>query len=306
MMNKMNILVSGGAGFIGSHLVTRLVLEGHNVAVVDDLSNGKKTNLRRISNRIVFLEEDVTEKGKWSNLKNIDVIYALHCHPRSLSFTFPQKDIKVNVVGMVNVMQLANRTDAKIIFASNSGIYGEQKNLPIIEKHADQPSTFYDINKKTVEEYLKLYGAFGLEYVIFRFATVYGSRQNVTEGWKPVIKHFLSQALNGGSIVIDGDGTQSRDFIYVRDIVDALVLALNNGEAIGETMILGTGKETSINSLYKTVCEVTGNHLSHRYGPKRLDDIQRMVYSYRKAEAILGWKPQFSLEDGIREMVSLE
>jgi len=106
--------------------------------------------------------------------------------------------------------------------------------------------------------------------------------------------------------VIDGDGSQTRDFIYVKDVVDALILALDNPKAVGETMILGTGKETSINKLYKTVCEETGVNVDFSYGPKRLDDIQRMVYSYRKAERILGWSPCWTLKEGIREIVSLE
>jgi len=301
----MRILISGGAGFIGSYLVERLVKEGHEVTVIDDLSNGSLENLKSVKAKIKFQIEDVSLISARNNL-NPEVIYALHCFPRSLSFDNPQKDIRVNVVGTLNLLELAKRTHAKIIFASNTGIYGRvpYSYLPITEDCEDQPCTPYDLDKQVVEKYLKLYkDTFRVEYIIFRFATVYGSRQKVSANWKPVVRQFLTQVSKGKTVTIDGDGTQTRDFIYVKDLVNALVQALHSEEALGETMILSTNKETSINTLFKKVCEVTGKNAPHVFGPRRLDDIQRMIYSYAKAEKLLGWKPQYSLEDGLKEML---
>lgn len=304
----MRILVSGGAGFIGSYLVEHLVKEGHKVTVIDNLSNGSLENLRSVKTKIKFQMEDVSVISARNRL-NPQVIYALHCFPRSLSFDNPQKDIRVNVIGTLNLIELAKRTKAKIIFASNTGIYGRvpYSYLPITEDCDDQPCTPYDLDKQVVEKYLKLYQeVFGVEFVCMRFATVYGSRQKVSPNWKPVVKQFLSQVSKGETVTIDGNGTQTRDFIYVKDLVNALVKALDCKEASGETMILSTNTETSINSLFKMVCQVTGKNAPHVYGPRRLDDIQRMLYSFEKAEKLLGWKPQYSLEDGLKEMLNKE
>lgn len=301
----MRILVSGGAGFIGSYLVERLVKEGHEVTVIDDLSNGSLENLKSVKHKIKLIIDDVSSISARNTL-NPQVIYALHCFPRSLSFDNPQKDVRVNVIGTLNLLELAKRTKAKIVFASNTGIYGRvpYSYLPITEDCEDQPCTPYDLDKQVVEKYLKLYKeTFNLEYVIFRFATVYGSRQKVSANWKPVVKQFLSQVSCGETVTIDGDGSQTRDFIYVKDLVNALVKALECKEASGETMILSTNKETSINKLFKMVCQVTGKNAPHVFGPRRLDDIQRMIYSYEKVEKLLGWKPQYSLEAGLKEML---
>lgn len=302
----MRILVSGGAGFIGSHLVERLVKEGHEVTVIDNLSNGSLENLKHVKQKIKLIIEDVSTISARNNLTP-EVIYALHCYPRSLSFSNPQKDVRVNVIGTVNLLELAKKSKAKIIFASNSGIYGEHEKLPIDETFSDNPVTPYDLDKQIIEKYLKLYHkTFAVSYVIFRFATVYGPRQNVTSQWKPVVKQFLNQVLRGETVTIDGDGTQTRDFIYVTDLVDALLKALDCEKAVGETMILSIGTETSINRLFKTVCKVTGKNASHVFGPRRLDDIDRMVYSNGKAQKILGWQPQYSLEAGLKEMLELK
>lgn len=307
----MKVLVVGGAGFIGSSLVEALVELEHQVVVIDDLSNGKLENLEAVKGKIKFLKTDVT-RNEWKlnyvcTVPKPDVIYALHCHPRSLSFDDPQKDVRVNVNGMLNLLEFAKETHARVIFASNSGIYGEHSKLPIDETFSDKPSTPYDLNKQVIEEYLKLYHTvYEIPFVIFRFATVYGARQNVTHNWKPVIRHFLSQALADETIEIHGDGNQTRDFIHVSDLVNALVKAIDCEKAVGETMILSTGVETSIGNLYLTICDLLNKTVRHKYGDRRMDDISRMLYSSKKAQQILDWIPKLDLRSGIELMMKKE
>jgi len=300
----MRICVTGGVGFIGSHLVERLVSEGNKVTVVDDLSNGTINNLSRVQQKITFLRRDVSHPfyKEFPQSTKADVIFHLACFPRSMSFENPTRDVEVNVNGMINVLELARKTGAKVIFSSNSGIYDTSK-LPINEEAEDTPQTPYDLNKLTAERYLKLYNeTYGVPYTIFRFATVYGPRQKTSPEWKPVVIEFIDKLSKGQAPTIYWDGEQTRDFINVRDIVNALVLAIDSKEAIGETMILGSGTETSINQLYKIISNHLGINIEPKRGPKALGDIARMRYDCSRAHRILGWKPKVSIEKGVAEL----
>lgn len=301
----MRICVSGGAGFIGSHLVERLVSKGNKVIVVDDLSNGTINNLSQVQQKITFLRRDVSIPfyKEFPQSTKADTIFHLACFPRSMSFENPTRDVEVNINGMVNVLELARKTGAKVIFSSNSGIYDTSK-LPINEEAEDTPKTPYDLNKLTSERYLKLYNeTYGVPYTIFRFATVYGPRQKTSPEWKPVVIEFIDKLSKGETPTIFWDGEQTRDFINVGDIVNALVLAIDSEKSNGETMILGSGKETSINQLYKIICTQLGVNIEPERGPKALGDIARMRYDCSKAHRILGWKPRISLEEGVAKLV---
>ncbi len=296
-----NILVTGGAGFIGSHLVDNLVTKGHKVAVVDDLSNGRIENLEEIFQNIIFLKHDVSKPfyNIDSSLPSMDVIYHLACFPRSQSFANPKRDVEVNINGMVNVLELARRNRAEVIFSSNSGIYDTSK-IPIDERAADRPKTPYDLNKLTAERYLKLYKeVYGVPHVIFRFATVYGPRQRVSPDWKPVVMEFINKLSRGLAPTIYWDGEQTRDFIYVGDLVEALVKAMSCEETLEETMILGSGVETSINQLYEAVSNRLGVEISPKRESKVLGDIRRMRYDCGKAKRILNWEPGTTLKNGV-------
>lgn len=313
-MRKMKVLVTGGVGFIGSHLVERLVKEGHKVVIIDNLSNGSNENLKGIEYE-TWWNIDISSWHLHTDFyetipEPIDVIYHLACFPRSMSFDNPQRDVDVNIKGMVNVLELARKNDSLVIFSSNSGIYDTSK-MPVTEETSDNPKSPYDLDKLTAEKYLKLYyDLYGIEYVIFRFATVYGERQKVTEDWKPVVMTFIDKTLKNEPLEIHGGGRQTRDFIYVSDIVDALVNVLEKYEkkrhylAMNQTMLLGTGVETSIMELAKMTDKICGN-IAHSfiYKPLKLGDIMRMRYPSEKARRILNWKPQVELEEGIKRIV---
>lgn len=303
----MNVLVTGGAGFVGSHLVDALVAAGHKVTVIDDLSNGSLDNLASVRDRIDFVRADITRSpDTWWNCDapKFDAIYHLACWPRSRSFSNPKRDVEVNVVGMVHVILSALASNGRVLFSSNSGIY-DTSIIPISESTPDAPKTPYDLDKLMAEEFLKLYGrTFDLDYVIFRFATVYGPRQRTTEEWKPVVVEFIEKLKRGIAPTIYWDGNQTRDLIFVGDVVRALVLALDSQEARHETMILGTGVETRMNDLYNTVASQLGVNIEPERQPKILGDIARMRYDCSKAERILGWKASTTVEDGVARVIS--
>ena len=270
------------------------------MTVLDDLSNGKLRNLENVRSDISFVKHDVSEPF---SINGLDAIYHLACFPRSRSFQNPQRDVEVNVIGMVNVLEVAKKNSTRVVFSSNSGIYDTSR-IPIDEETCDNPKTPYDLDKLQAENYLKLYKkAYGVEHVIFRFATVYGPRQNVSPEWKPVIMEFVTKLSDGRAPTIYWDGEQTRDFIYVEDLVEALILALDCEEADGETMILGTGEETSINQVYRTICSLLDTHIQPLRKPKQLGDIRQMCYNCQKARRILGWNPEVTLEEGIRRIL---
>jgi UDP-glucose 4-epimerase len=305
--DTVEVLVTGGAGFVGSHLVDSLVTAGHSVTVIDDLSNGRMENLAGSLGSIRVVEKDITEPPEtWfeSAAPAFDVVYNLACWPRSRSFADPKRDVEVNVIGMVHSILLALESKARVIFSSNSGIY-DTSSIPIDESTPDSPKTPYDLDKLTAEEFLKIYGDnFGLDFVIFRFATVYGPRQRTTEEWKPVVVEFIDKLKRGVAPSISWDGNQTRDLIYVKDLVKALVLALDSEAASRRTMILGTGVETSVNKLFETVSAQLGADIEPMRTPKIMGDIARMRYDCARAESILGWKASTPLEQGVAEIIA--
>lgn len=271
---------------------------------MDGLNNGLE-NLKKVIQKIIFLKYDVFKPFYEidSSTSKVDVVFHLACFPRSQSFANPIRDVEVNVNGMVNVLEMTRRCKAKVIFSSNSGIYDTSK-IPINEEAEDKPKTPYDLNKLTAERYLKLYEeAYGVKHVIFRFATVYGPRQRVSPEWKPVVMEFIDKLSKGVAPTIYWDGEQTRDLIYVSDLVDALVKAMDCEGAVSKTMILGSGVETSINQLYKSVSKHLGVDIQPKREPKALGDIRRMRYDSRKANKILGWKAQTSLDAGVGEIL---
>lgn len=301
-----NFLITGGAGFIGSHLAEKLLSEKGNVVILDDFSNGSMDNLEEIKKEVKIIKIDVSsplQKIKRALAgHNFDGIFHLACFPRSLSLKDPFRDMEVNAKGTINILEIAKDKKSKVIFTSNSGIYGDPEYLPIDEKHPNKPSTPYDANKLVSEYYMKIYNQiFNVPIAICRLAAVYGERQRVKPGWKPLIPEFVNKVSKGKSPVICWDGNQTRDFIYVKDVVSGLIRAF-----LGKTkdeIILGTGIETSVREAYDLVCKYLMKDIKPGKSDKTPGDIRRMQLSYNKAKKVIGFKPEYKIEQGIKNYI---
>jgi UDP-glucose 4-epimerase len=302
MPNALKLLVTGGAGFVGSHLVERIA--ENQVAVFDDLSNGSLSNLKSVRKKVKFLKVDVSKETAVTKAGKVEGIFHLACHPRSFSFARPAKDVDGNVRSTVNMLELARKSDAKLVFTSNSGIYGEPQYLPIDEKHPIDCKTPYDVDKYAAELQIRAFARqYGLRSTICRLATVYGPRQRVNEklGWRPAVATFVEYLLAGKSPVVFGDGEQTRDLIYVKDVADGLVKAFESKEADGEIFNLSTGVETSVNSLLNQIMTTTGKKVVPSRGPPSVGDIRRMCYSNEKARRILNFEVKHPLDLALKE-----
>jgi UDP-glucose 4-epimerase len=307
----MNILVTGGAGFIGSHIVDRLIKEGHSVAVIDDLSNGRLDNLAGVKDRIRFYKMSVTSQdlAEVFTKERPEVVFhlAAHINVRN-SMKDPTHDATVNILGSINVLEHARLFGTKkIIFSSTGGaIYGETDNIPTPETEEARPICHYGASKYSVEHYIFLYKAiYGLDYTILRYANVYGPRQDPI-GEAGVVAIFTSSILAGKDCRINGDGGQTRDYVFVGDVVEANLLALAKGS--GMTCNIATGKETDVNALQamiaSSVKEKTGKATKSFHGPAIPGEVLRSCLDASLAGKTLGWKPKMALADGIKETVS--
>jgi UDP-glucose 4-epimerase len=298
------ICVVGGAGFVGSHLCEALVERGAKVIVIDDFSNGDRNNLKE--HKPFGIKRRDISIPFYHIGRPFNGIFHLACWPRSKSLDNPQRDVEVNALGTINILDMAREHRSKVVFTSNSGIYGNPEYLPIDERHPDKPSTPYDANKLVSEHYMKIYHKiYGVPIAICRLATVYGERQRVKSGWAPVIPEFATKLSRAESPTIYWDGEQTRDLIYVKDVVQGLIKAYE-ADTGDEAYILSTGVETSINQIYRTValgldsaCEI-----EPRRAPMVPGDIRRMLLSYAKAEARFGYKPEYTLEQGIENYLT--
>jgi UDP-glucose 4-epimerase len=301
----MKVLVTGGAGFVGSHLCERLVADGHIVTVIDDLSNGYIENIQLVRSKVTLMQRDILDISPLELAsEGFDVVYHLACHPRSFSFKNPTRDVRVNVEAAVSMLEVCRRNNAKFIFSSNSGIYGDASIVPTPETYpVSDFKTPYDLGKYAAEEFAKLYSeSFGIKYTIARFATVYGPRQRIDEQreWHPVVIQFLTSLIKGESPVIFWDGNQTRDFIYVGDVVDALVKMLAEGSTDNDVFNVSTGTETTINRLFEIARKVTGSKTEPIRKGMALGDLRRSCYSNDKLKAATGWRPKVSVEEGVR------
>jgi nucleoside-diphosphate-sugar epimerase len=292
-------------------LTEELVKRGRTVVVVDDLSNGRIGNLASVEHQIVFRQHDITcGLVGLEELKSVDEIYHLACYPRQISFADPVRDCEVNLTGTIFCLELARKRGAKIVYTSNTGIVSNPPTLPVNETFASSPLTPYDTHKLASEYMIKAYHKFyGVRGVTVRFASIYGPRQRVNEklGWKPVIPEFATRLLKGEAPTIDGDGSQTRDFLYVKDAVDGVIRAMESDASEaddGGVFILGTGRETSILEIYELIAKILGTGVKPEYGPRKADDIGRMRYDCAKAKMTFGFDPMTRIEDGLRETLS--
>ncbi|OGW55063.1 MAG: UDP-glucose 4-epimerase [Nitrospirae bacterium RIFCSPLOWO2_02_42_7] len=294
----MKILVTGGAGFIGSHVVDRLVLEGHSVSVIDNLSTGKIENVNREAkfHKIDIISPRIERVFKKERPELICHFAAQMDVRRSVAD--PIYDAQSNIIGMLNLMENGLRYGVrKVIFASTGGaVYGEGVPYPTSEECIPRPISPYGISKLTGEHYLIYYNvSYGLNYVVLRYANVYGPRQDPF-GEAGVVAIFNQKILRDEQPVINGNGMQTRDYVYVDDVVDAVIASTYND--INDVFNVGTGVETSVNELFRHLIEITGkSHIKEVYGQAKKGEQLRSCLSYDKIRKALDWEPRVPLRE---------
>jgi UDP-glucose 4-epimerase len=300
----MRILVTGGAGFIGSHVVGAYVQAGHDVFVVDDLSTGKRENLHP---HVRFLQADIQDAAvrQFIVAEKIEVVnhHAAQMDVRR-SVADPLYDARVNILGLLNVLEGAREANVKkFIFASSGGtVYGEQEAFPADEDHPTRPICPYGVSKRAGEQYLYFYRVeYGLPSIALRYANIYGPRQD-PHGEAGVVAIFTQRLLAGEQPVINGDGKQTRDYVFVGDVARANLAALPveyNGP-----LNIGTGSETTVNQLFTTLRHLAGSSAPEVHGPAKAGEQRRSVLAWGRAAQVLPWRPTVGLEDGLRQTVT--
>ncbi len=300
----MKVLVTGGAGFIGSHVVDACLGAGHDVVIIDDLSTGKQSNVN--ANARLYVA-DIRDAAAVDNVLAAERPDAI-CHLAAKanvreSMEKPVLYAEVNIIGSLNLLEAARKYGVKkIVYASTGGaVYGEPEYFPVDEKHPVNPLDCYGASKHQVEHYLFIYKkSYGLDYTVLRFPNVYGPRQD-PYGEAGVVAIWTAQMMAGQQPVINGTGEQVRDFVYVGDIARANVLALKAGS--GEIINLGAGIGTSINEVFYALQEATGAACEEKHAPAKLGEVFKIYLDASKAKELLDWEPQVLLKDGIQRTV---
>ncbi len=305
-------LVTGGAGFIGSHLCDRLLAEGHRVIAVDDLTTGRIANLgeaRGYGKQFTFFNMDVRAEGLLQLFERHRPEVVMHLAAQAgvrPSITDPMLDASINIMGLLNVLECCEKTGArKVVYAASGGtLYGEPKKVPVKESAAGQlhPLSPYGISKKVALDYLAFYERYrGLGSAALALANVYGPRQDPF-GEAGVVTIFAAKMLAGEAPTIFGDGHQTRDYVFVDDVVHAFALAAEGGN--GRLLNVGTSIETSVNALFQSLAAITGFTGQPSSGPLPPGEIRRIALDNSLASDSLGWRPWTHLEDGLRETVA--
>ena len=299
----MRILITGGAGFIGSHITDAYLAAGHEVLVLDSLWEHGGGQRQNVPERALFVHMDVRDEKLtriFQDFKPDVVSHHAAQHSVAISARDPKYDADVNVMGLLNVLDNCVRGKVKkVVFASSGATFGTPDALPMNEQTPQRPESPYGITKMVSEHYLRFYKAqHGLDFTALRYGNVYGPRQD-PNGEAGVISIFIGKFLAGQSVRIDWDGEQTRDYVYVKDVARANVLALEKGP--GGCYCIGTNKRTSVNEVYRTLCEISGTQPSIEHAPKRAGDARDAQFEYALAERDLGWTPGTPLPEGMRE-----
>jgi len=300
----MRILVTGGAGFIGSHIVDAYIEAGHEVTIVDNLSTG---SLENVNPKAKFFKMDIGD-SKLEEIFQLGKFDIVNHHAAQIdvrvSVSNPTFDAKVNILGSLKLYEYSVKYNVKkIIFASSGGtVYGEQKYFPADENHPLQPCSPYGISKLTNEYYLNFYkSVYGVDFVALRYSNVYGPRQN-PNGEAGVVAIFTKRMLTGEPAIINGDGTATRDYVYISDVVRANIFALEGN--VSGSFNISTGVETDVNTIFRKLKEITGSNLQEVYGPAKPGELQRNCLSYDKFQKLTGWKPEVDLTSGLVKTVN--
>lgn len=303
-MDASKILVTGGAGFIGSHIAARLVAYGYQVFIVDDLSSGKMEN---VPPGAIFYKIDIRDAAALGELFERERFGVLVHEAAQMSVIRsvkdPANDALVNIVGLYNLLEAGRKNGLRKVLCASSGgvIYGEPEKSPQREDHSLKPKSPYGISKLATEHILRFYWeTYQLPYIALRYANVYGPRQNPESG-AGVIAHFMRKILAGEAPVINGTGNKTRDYIYVSDVVEANKLALTY-HGVGAFNI-GTGIETDVNTVFRMIRNLTQLDIPEVHGPEMLGENVRSVLDISRSRKILGWTPHIAFEDGLRETI---
>ena len=297
----MKVLITGGAGFIGSNVADGLLENDFKVVIVDDLSNGKKENVPK---EAVFYKCDIRDKKLYGILKSEKPDIVIHNAAQvsvRVSVEDSLMDADINLMGGLNVLNACHTYNInKIIFASSGGtVYGEQKYFPADEKHPTYPISPYGVAKLAIENYLYyFYKTYGLKYISLRYANIYGPRQD-PYGEAGVVAIFSNKILEGKNPTINGDGLQTRDYVYVGDVLDINLRAARSD--FTGLLNVGTGKETTVVDLFNILKEVSGkDNIEEVHGPAKEGEQKRSQLSYKMAKKVLGWQPKVSIEEGLK------
>ncbi len=297
----MNFLITGAAGFLGSNLANHLVREGHQVRGLDDLSTGDP---QALSPEVLFTRGDVNDRPKlWTLLQDVDCVYHLAARvavPESV--LYPREYNAVNVGGTVSLMEAMRDVGVRrVVFISSGTVYGDQTKQPLNENVQPYPNSPYAVSKLAAEYYVRTIGdLWGIETVSLRVFNAYGPGQHLPPSHPPVIPNFLRQAIRGGTLVMHGDGSQTRDYVFVDDVVNTMIAAATAPRIDNLIINIGSGRETSINELVQLVMEVTGTKIEVISNHKNDPGVSRMCADLNLARQMLGYKPHFTLAEGLR------
>ncbi len=297
----MNFLITGAAGFLGSALANQLSREGHQIRGLDNLSAGDP---QALGPDVHFTRGDVSDRPKlWTLLQEVDVVYHLAARvavPESI--LYPRDYNDVNVGGTVALMEAMRDVGVRrVVLASSGAVYGDLSEQPLRESFTPNPRSPYAVSKLAAEYYVRTIGGlWGIETVSLRIFNAYGPGQHLPASHPPVVPHYLKQALRGGTLVVHGDGSQTRDYVYVDDVVSALIAAATAPNVNGLSINIGSGKETSVRELIKTVQDVTGSNSEVVYNPKKSGGVSRLCADLTLASQKLNYRPSIGLADGLR------
>lgn len=305
----MRALITGGAGFIGSHIAHRLLAEGHDVVVLDNLFSGKRDNLASIAKDVRFVEGDVRDtEAVVKTSAGCELIFhqaAIVSVPFSVEH--PQESHDVNIQGTLNVLQAARTSGARrVVFASSAAIYGEEPTLPKSEAMRPEPMSPYGVEKITGEHYLAAWSKlFGVETVALRYFNVFGPRQDPKSPYSGVISIFVDRILAGTPLTMFGDGSQCRDFVFVANVVDANLLAATRDatSVSGRAFNVACGKRTTLLELASLIERAAGRTVERTFAPPRAGDIRESLADISQARAALGYTPKVEVEEGLRLLV---
>jgi UDP-glucose 4-epimerase len=297
----MNCLITGAAGFLGSALANQLAKESHQVRGLDDLTTGEP---QALFEDVHFTRGDVSDRPKlWTLLQDVDCVYHLAARVSvSESLLYPREYNAVNVGGTVSLMEAMRDVGVRrVVFISSGAVYGDQQEQPVSEDASPSPRSPYAVSKLAAEYYVRTIGAlWGIETVCLRVFNAYGPGQHLPPSHPPVIPNFLRQGLRGGSLVVYGDGNQTRDFVFVKDVVRAMI-STATATTVNQLVInIGSGQETSVRNVAQMVLELTGSKAEVLYTPRNDPGVSRMCADITLARKKINYQPRYDLDEGLR------